>query len=92
MGGMAVDVVPVDDAADEVEHAAEQKRDLHALLKDLDMPVGSLVDLAYVVNGSEAPERWTGDEQVQAVLLQSVPVPSLHLQCFIPRIQVKLNM
>jgi hypothetical protein len=35
------------------------------------------------VDGSEAPERWAGDEQVQAVLLQSVPVPPLHLQCLL---------
>jgi hypothetical protein len=80
---MAVDVMAIDDAADEVERAAEEKRDLHTLLKDLDVPIGSLVDLANVVDGSEAPERWAGDEQVQAVLLQSVPVPPLHLQCLL---------
>ena len=75
-----MDVVPVDDAADEEEGAAEQKRDLHALLEDLDVPVGSLVDLAHVVYGPEAPQRRPGDEQVQAVPLKAAPVPSLHLR------------
>jgi hypothetical protein len=41
------------------------------------------------VYGSEEPERWTGDEQVQPVLLQSVPVPSVHLRRIVPRNEVK---
>ena len=63
----AAAVVPVDDAGDEEEGAPQQQRDLHALLQELDVPAGSLVDLADVVHGPQAPQRRPGYEQVQAV-------------------------
>ena len=61
-------VMSVDDAGDEEQGAPQQERDLDALLQELDMPAGSLVDLAYVVHGPEEPQRRPGYEQVQAVL------------------------
>jgi len=63
----AAGVVPVDDAGDEEEGAPQKQRDLHALLQELDVPAGTLVDLADVVHGSQAPQRWPGYEQVQTV-------------------------
>jgi hypothetical protein len=78
-GGSAAAVVAVDDAGDEEEGAPQEERDLDALLQELDVATGTLVHLADVVHGAQAPERRPGDEQVQAVPRQAVLVTSLHL-------------
>lgn len=70
-----------ENSCDQEKQASHEQRKLDTLLQDLNMPICSLVGLAYVEDGADEPKEWAGDQSVQSMFLKQpiVSILRLHL-------------